>query len=202
MPVGEPRYLEYARDIYESGTHLLDLINTILDTAKIEAEKYHLEESPVDLQEVIDACLRQMALQIETSKLVVSHQIESSFPSLLADKRAFTQVLLNLLSNAAKFTNSGGRILVSAYVDEGGAVVSVADNGIGIARSDLDRILRPFEQVENSQSRTRPGTGLGLSITRSLVEMHGGDLGIDSRLGRGTTVTVRLPKSRVLVPAA
>ncbi len=198
-PLGDPRYKEYASDIHASGQHLLALINDILDMSKIEAGKLNLKFEPVDLAEVADDAVRLVRNRAETAGL----ELQMDFPNLPeieADYRAIKQVLLNLLSNAVKFTPRGGVITVRAESRSdalGDRVrIAVTDTGIGIAKEDLARLARPFEQVESQHSKTRQGTGLGLALTKSLVEMHNGVLELASAPGEGTTASIILPVSQ------
>ena len=198
-PLGDARYQEYAQDIHNSGQHLLALINDILDMSKIEAGKMNLKFEPVSLEDVTQDAVRLVRNRAETAGL----NLEVEFPHLPeieADYRAVKQILLNLLSNAIKFTPRGGRITVRAEARHdmlGERVrVSVSDTGIGIAKDDLARLARPFEQVETQHAKTQQGTGLGLALTKSLVEMHDGTLEIESTLGAGATVSFTLPITR------
>ncbi|MGE5502744.1 MAG: ATP-binding protein [Ignavibacteriales bacterium] len=195
-PLGDPRYRDYARDILNSGEHLLALINDILDMSKIEAGKLHLRFEQLSLEEVAEETVRLVKARADA----VGVSIALNFPALPdveADYRAVKQVLLNLLSNAVKYTPRGGSVTISAHpvADTlGGRVrVAVKDTGIGIPQEDLQRLARPFEQVESHLARTTSGTGLGLALTKSLVEMHNGDLHLESTPGEGTTVSFALP---------
>jgi two-component system cell cycle sensor histidine kinase PleC len=198
-PLGDARYQEYAQDIHNSGQHLLALINDILDMSKIEAGKMNLKFEPVSLEDVTQDAVRLVRNRAESAGL----KLEVEFPHLPeieADYRAVKQVLLNLLSNAIKFTPRGGRITVRAEARQdmlGERVrVSVTDTGIGIAKDDLARLAKPFEQVETQHAKTQQGTGLGLALTKSLIEMHDGTLEIESTLGSGSTVSFSLPIHR------
>jgi len=205
-PLGDPRYRDYARDILSSGQHLLALINDILDMSKIEAGKMSLRFEPVSLDEVSEDAVRLVRNRAESAGLVLTRTF-SDLPDVEADYRAVKQVLLNLLSNAIKFTPRGGHITVSAERQEsplGERIrVSVQDTGIGIAPADLERLARPFEQIETQHAKTQQGTGLGLALTKSLVEMHGGLLDLRSAPGRGTTASFSLPvrQSALALPA-
>ena len=193
-PVGVDRYVEYARDVRLSGSHLLALVNDLLDMSKIEAGKYDLHPELVDLRQIVRSCLRMMALRAEDAGVTLVDRLdEVRLPPLVADERAIKQVVLNLLSNALKFTPAGGRAEVSGGLVGGWVEIRVADDGIGIPPEHIARIGKPFEQVDNAHTRRQQGTGLGLALSRSLVELHGGGLDIDSAPGRGTRVTVRLP---------
>ncbi len=198
-PIGNARYREYAGDILYSSQHLLQIINDILDMAKIEAGRVELNEAPVDVHAVASASLRLVRERAETAGLALELDVPEQLPLLLADERLLKQVLLNLLSNAIKFTPRGGKVAVTGGVDNDGAwMLSVRDTGIGIAPDDIPKALAPFGQIDGSYTRTRGGTGLGLPIVRALVELHGGTFSLDSAVGRGTTAVVRFPGERVL----
>ena len=196
-PLGSNRYVEYAADINNSGQHLLDLINDILDVSRIEAGRYDLHREATSLRELVEDSSRLMSTAAREANVRLSSRIAADLPLLALDRRAVRQVLLNLLSNAIKFTPPGGSVVIIAAHEDDAVCVSVADTGIGIAESDLQRLTRPFEQVENVLTRAKTGSGLGLAITKALVELHGGRLAIASRLGEGTTVTVRLLRAPV-----
>jgi|GEM_PF-1457702 len=199
--MGNARYLDYARDINNSGHHLLHIINDILDLSKIEADQLQLNEEIVDLHAVVRECLEMLKGRARDAGLHLDCTVPADFPPLRADRLALKRILINLLSNAIKFTPAQGRVCVSAALDGNGAVLSVADTGIGIAPEDVETAMRPFGQVESTLNRRHAGTGLGLPLTRSLVELHGGTLSIDSAVGVGTTVTVRLPAARLAAAA-
>ncbi len=198
-PLGTEPYREYVRDINQSGRHLLQLINDILDLSKIEAGKLDLQEGQVELERLFAASLRIVGERTRRAGLAVSSRIEAGLGRIHADERALKQVLLNLLTNAAKFTPEAGRIELSAERrDDGRLVLAVADTGVGMAKEDIPRALKRFEQLHGSLSRPAEGTGLGLPLVAALVELHGGTIEIDSELGAGTTVRVILPAERVL----
>jgi two-component system, cell cycle sensor histidine kinase PleC len=200
-PLGDPKYKGYAADILKSGQHLLSLINDVLDMAKIEAGKLTLHYETVSLKEVVDDAARLMRGRIEEARLNLLVDA-SDLPEIEADYRGLKQVLLNLISNAVKFTPEGGHIVVAvSREDDERLRVAVTDTGIGIAPEDLNRLARPFEQVEGQHSKTTQGTGLGLALTKSLIELHGGALSIESEPGRGTTVSFDLPIRRPEQPA-
>jgi signal transduction histidine kinase len=197
-PLGDKRYPGYAVDIRDSGEHLLKLINDVLDVSKIEFGKVELQEESIDIAVVIESCLRLMRDRAEEAGLELSAELPLDLPFVHADARRLKQILLNLLSNAVKFTETGGSVLVRA-IDEGdGLAISVADTGIGIAANDLEKALRPFGQIDSRMTRKYQGTGLGLPLTKSMIELHGGTLGIDSVAGKGTTATIWLPAGRVI----
>ncbi len=204
-PLGDHRYRDYASDILSSGQHLLALINDILDMSKIEAGKMSLRFEPIALDEVSDDAIRLMRNRAESAGLVLTAAFGGDLPEVEADYRAIKQILLNLLSNAVKFTPRGGRIVVSGERHDtilGPSVrLSVSDTGIGIAAADLERLARPFEQIETQHAKTQQGTGLGLALTKSLVEMHGGLLDLKSAPGRGTTASFSLPERQQAAPA-
>jgi cell cycle sensor histidine kinase DivJ len=192
-PVGSPRYQEYSRLIHESGGHLLELINSVLDMSKIEAGKFELFEELFDLEEVTGAAVRFVKLQAERAGVAISTTIAPDARRVFADQRAVKQMLVNLLSNGVKFTPRGGEVRVTANVDAKGLEIAVRDTGTGISKADLEKLGRPFEQVEGPQTRSKEGTGLGLALVKSLAAMHGGEAILESALGEGTTVRLRLP---------
>jgi len=197
-PLGEARYRDYAKDIRDSGLHLLSIINDLLDLSRIEAGRLELTEEAVSVAELFEAAGRFLRERADSAGLSLSVEAAGDTTAVRGDPRALRQVLLNLLSNAVKFTPAGGRVtLESALHGDGGVLFRIKDTGIGIAESDIARALEPFGLIESPLSRKYPGTGLGLPITRALVELHGGRLLIESKLGVGTTVTVHLPAERV-----
>ncbi|WP_420348499.1 PAS-domain containing protein [Pelagibius sp.] len=197
-PMGNQRYREYAIDIHDSGTHLLSLINDILDLSKIEAGKFELHEEPIDLEAATKASFRIMRDRAEEAGVVLILDFPAQLPRLRADPRAVKQILLNLLSNAVKFTDAGGQVSVEArMLGSGGLRVQVKDTGIGIAEEDIAKAMAPFGQVDSSLSRKYEGTGLGLPLTRRLVDLHGGCLTLASKAGQGTSVTIDFPDTRV-----
>jgi two-component system cell cycle sensor histidine kinase PleC len=190
--LGHPRYKEYASDILNSGQHLLSLINDVLDMSKIEAGKMTLRFEPVAVDEITEDAMRLMRQRAEKAGLRLKVQMPP-LPEIEADFRALKQVLLNLLTNAVKFTPQGGAITVSASADDKSLHLTVADTGIGIAEKDLQRLAKPFEQIETQFAKTKEGTGLGLALSKSLVEMHNGQFQVDSAVGQGTRVHIILP---------
>ena len=195
-PLGDKRYVDYAHDILASGQHLLDLINDILDIAKIEAGKMTIDPKPIDLVDPVDAAVRMIRRKAEDKDVTLTLQAEDNLPEVDADHRAVRQMVLNLLSNAIKFTDSGGRILVGVQRKDGYVRVAVRDTGIGIPKEDLPRLAEPFEQVSDTRERNFDGTGLGLALTKSFAEMHGGRFTIASEIGKGTMVSFYLPVSQ------
>jgi cell cycle sensor histidine kinase DivJ len=206
-PLG-PRYQEYSRLVHESGSHLLELINGVLDMSKIEAGKFELAEEVFDLDDTAAAAVRFVRLAAERGRVALKTEIKAEAHMIFADRRAIKQVLVNLLSNGVKYTPAGGEVRVSARLADGGIEILVTDTGTGISKADLERLGRPFEQVENAETRAKEGTGLGLALVKSLTAMHGGEALLESVIGEGTTVRVRLPYAAVdsagkrLVPAA
>jgi PAS domain S-box-containing protein len=197
--VDPARYVDYARDIHESGGMLLDLINDILDMSKLEAGKQVLYEETLSLGQVVEDCRKIIAARAAEVAVKLSADL-SHLPRIWAEERALKQILLNLLSNAVKFTPRNGSVVVEGATTAAGEVVLVVrDTGIGIAPDVLPHLFMPFRQGDNSTSRRFGGTGLGLAITLRLVELHDGRIEIDSRLGEGTAVSVYLPASRVVV---
>jgi two-component system, cell cycle sensor histidine kinase PleC len=194
-PLGDGRYKEYSQDILHSGQHLLDLINDILDMSKIEAGKMSVTLEEVQPRTIIEQSARLLRGRARESGLEIVLDMEET-PSIMADTRALKQVLLNLTSNAIKFTPEGGRVTISLRGDPDYLSFQVQDTGIGIAKEELPRLGQPFEQVESQHSKAHQGTGLGLALSKSLVELHGGYMMIDSDLGKGTTVSFVIPFDR------
>jgi two-component system cell cycle sensor histidine kinase PleC len=194
--MGDKRYKEYAQDILSSGQHLLALINDILDMSKIEAGKMNLRFEPMQLADVVEDSVRLMRNRADAGGLTLEAELPP-LPEIEADYRAIKQVILNLLSNALKFTPAGGHVQVGADMRRDGGEdrvrLTVRDTGIGISPEDLERLARPFEQIENQHSKTQQGTGLGLALTKSLVELHQGLLELTSEPGVGTVASVTLP---------
>lgn len=191
-PLGA-KYQDYARLIFESGQHLLNLISDILDMAKIEAGKFVLDPQVVDLEEAARYCIALNRRRAEEGKVRLLSHIPPDLPVLVADERSIRQMLLNLLSNAVKFTPAGGEIRLEAHAVDGRLQLVVRDNGIGIPDKALARIGHAFEQADNDPMCAREGTGLGLALVKSLAERHHGSVRIESRENYGTTVTVEIP---------
>lgn len=196
-PTGSPRYIEYAGDIHTSGVHLLSLINDLLDVAKIEAGKTEIERRILDVQRVFDSALTIVGAKARERRQQLVIRIDPDAPVLYADERALKQILLNLVSNAVKFTPEGGHIIVAASRSpRGDFQIMVEDDGPGIAREKLERIFLPFNQVDNRYNRQTGGTGLGLTLVRGLAVMHGGIAWIESDAGKGCRAYVIIPAMR------
>ncbi len=198
-PAVSERYREYAGDIHESGSHLLSIINDILDLSKIEAGRYELHEEVVDLSGLLQRCAALLRERAGSKGLVLA--CGETDIRLRADARALKQIVINLLSNAIKFTEPGGRIELDARDVPQGIEILVADNGIGMNAEDLERALLPFGQAASALTRSEEGTGLGLNITKAFTEMHGGQFIMNSAPGRGTTAIIRLPRERLAAAA-
>jgi cell cycle sensor histidine kinase DivJ len=194
MPLDADKRGDYARLIHESGYHLLGVVNGILDMSRIESGNFDVLAEPFAVKPVIEGCCEMMALKAEASGLALVAEVARDLPEIVADKRALKQILINLISNAVKFTKPGGKVTVRAGLNGEELTVAVTDTGIGIDAADLPRLGAPFFQCGSAYDRPFEGTGLGLSVVKGLVELHGGRLEIASRLGEGTTVTVRLPR--------
>jgi signal transduction histidine kinase len=197
-PLGVPGYKEYARAVHDSGAHLLEIINDILDLSKIEAGKIELREESVAVGGVVAACIRLVDERARDNGVRLSVDLAEGLPSLRADGRLLKQILLNLLSNAVKFTPQGGSVTVAAVVDVDGLELRVIDTGIGMTAGDVERAMLPFTQIDSALNRKFSGTGLGLPIANSLTAMHGGRLEFESAPGKGTTARVRFPAARLL----
>ena len=199
-PIGIPKYKEYLHDIRDSGKHLLDLINDILDLSKIEARKMELSESHVDMHRLVRSCLAMIGERARACGVeLVTEFPEGELPGLRADERVVKQVLINLTTNAVKFTPEGGKVTVKAWArPDSGCVMQIIDTGIGMAPEDIPRALTRFGQVDRHLSLDQSGSGLGLPLAKALVELHGGSIDLQSQPNAGTTVTVRFPAERIL----
>jgi cell cycle sensor histidine kinase DivJ len=184
---------DYARLIHDSGNHLLAVVNGILDMSKMETGDFEITPEPFAPAKVVSNCCDLLALRAREAGLDLVMRNAVNLPDVVADKRAFKQIMLNLLSNAIKFTNRGGRIVIVTRRDGDHLIVSVEDNGVGISSADLPRIGNPFFQARSAYDRRHDGTGLGLSIVKGLVSLHGGDMQVRSELGKGTAISIRLP---------
>ena len=187
------RRQEYAQLINESGKHLLAVVNGILDMSKIHSGNFEITPEPFAPGQAVAMCCDLMSLKAGEAGIALVRRIAQAIPEINADRRAFNQILINLLSNAIKFTDRGGRVTVSAFHEAATLVVAIEDTGVGVDTDDLPRLGDAFFQARASYDRRHDGTGLGLSIVNGLIDLHGGSIDIRSRLGIGTTVTVRLP---------
>ena len=198
-PIGQNAYQEYAKDIYQSGKNLLQIINEILDISKIEAGNRQLNESVIDLDTLVEGCLELIHNKIEANKMTVTNTLEG-VPQIIGEELAIKQILMNLLSNAIKFTPAGGRVTISAELDhEQQLRLSITDTGIGLDQEEVRKALSPFGQIDNELSRSGSGTGLGLTLVDALTKLHGGEFELFSQKGIGTTATLIFPKDRVTV---
>ena len=195
------RYVEYAELVHESGEHLLELINDVLDMSKIEAERFELARESFDVRDAVSAALRLMRGQAERAGIQLRGDLTTDPLAVSADRRAIKQIAFNLISNALKFTPRGQSVTVTVRAGGEMLEIVVADSGVGIAPQDLERLGKPFEQAGDADRR-QAGSGLGLSLVRAFARLHGGDMVIESVLGEGTTVTVRMPVLRPVAPAA
>ena len=198
-PVGHDKYREYLNDINYSGKHLLDLINDILDVSAIEAGSVILNEETLQLSNVVEAAIRIVGPRADMGKVTVANSIESTLPQIYVDERRLKQICLNLLSNAVKFTNEGGEVSITSWLNSDGSLsFGVSDTGIGMDEAELSVALSAFGQVDSGLNRMHEGTGLGLPLTKGLIELHGGTMDVKSQKGHGTMITVTFPKERVV----
>ncbi|MDR6104299.1 PAS domain S-box-containing protein [Agrobacterium larrymoorei] len=199
-PIGHPRYIEYSNDIVRSGRHVLDIVNDLLDISKIEAGQMDVDFKAVVLNETIAEAVSLVQPQANNQRVIIRTALSQSVPPVVADLRSIKQILLNILSNAIKFTPSGGQIVVStAYEANGSVVLRVRDTGIGMTRSELEQAMKPFRQVSASSSRVRgDGTGLGLPLTKAMVDANRANFSITSTPNEGTLVEISFPSQRVL----
>jgi signal transduction histidine kinase len=197
-PLGDPRYREFVQDIHNSGRHLLEIIGNILDLTKVDAGKLELDEHEVDIVDLMEACGRLMTDAARNARVTLEIRPPETRVLLRCDATRLRQILLNLLSNAVKFTPEGREVALTSYEAEDAFLLRVIDQGIGMTPQEAVEAMQPFRQIDSSLSRRYQGTGLGLPLTKSLVELHGGTLVVESVAGVGTTVTVRLPKWRVV----
>ncbi len=192
------KFASYASHINESGKRLLDVINDILDLAKIESNRMELSEDITDLQQIIEKSVALMRDKAEAHNIAVTTKIAKDLPRLLGDQRKLKQIFINLLSNAVKFTPDGGKVVITARLEKKNAIaVTMTDSGIGIPEEDLSKVFDPFVQVDRGLDRRFEGTGLGLPLTKAMVELHGGTIDLQSRVDEGTTVLIRFPLNRV-----
>jgi two-component system cell cycle sensor histidine kinase PleC len=200
-PMANETYRQYARDIHDSGQHLLDLINEILDLSRIEAGRYQLNEEPLTLPHLVEDCCHMMELKARNKDIRIVQDFETSLPRLFADERAVRQITLNLLSNAVKFTPTGGEVLVRVgWTVGGGQYLSIRDNGPGIPAEEIPVVLSAFGQGTIAIKSAEQGTGLGLPIVQGLLALHGGEFQLHSKLREGTEAVAIFPASRVMQP--
>ncbi|HSS12797.1 MAG TPA: HAMP domain-containing sensor histidine kinase [Rhizomicrobium sp.] len=193
-PMQNDRYLEYAKIIHQSGVHVLSLINDLLDLSKLDAGKLELCVEPVQILKVIIDCVRSVEPQATRDQVGISIHVYDGVDQLCVDNRRLHQMLLNLLSNALKFTPAGGEIMIEVFKRGPDIAISVSDTGIGIRAEDIPKVLEPFGQVDSMMGQKHKGTGLGLPLTKELAELHGGSLTMESNVDAGTTVTITLPR--------
>ncbi len=197
-----PKYEEYMVDIHSSARHLLEIINEVLDMSKIEAGRVELDENNIDVTEVIESVVRMMASRAFNANVTITTQHDKNMPLLRGDSRLIRQILINLVSNAVKFSNSGGSIkLISRALMDGDLQIEVSDDGIGIPKDKISHALEPFGQIHDASVVSRdnvPGTGLGLPLAKAMVELHGGTLMLKSDIGKGTTVLITFPRTRAV----
>jgi PAS domain S-box-containing protein len=199
-PIGTERYKQYLRDIHVSGAHLMSLLNDLLDLSKIESGKMELNFEAVALNDIVMECVALMQPQANRERIIIRTSLSSQVPSIVADPRSIRQIVLNLVSNAIKFTLAGGQVIVSTALEERGEVtLRIRDTGIGMSEKDLETALLPFRQVATSSKHRGDGTGLGLPLTKALVEANRATFLIDSAVGQGTLIRVTFPSTRVLV---
>jgi signal transduction histidine kinase len=196
--LGDLHYRDYAHDIHESGKHLLGLINDVLDISKLDAVTIETYREPTDLPDLLRKTVQMMLPQAERAGVTLVESYDRTLPAMRTDERRLRQVLLNLMSNAIKFTSSGGKVSVSAYRQGNGLAISVADTGIGIAPEDIPKAMENFGQVQSGWSRTAEGTGLGLPLSKRLVELLGGSFVLESQVGVGTNIIVSFPAERLM----
>jgi PAS domain S-box-containing protein len=196
-PIGNDRYRQYARDIHASGEHVVSLVNDLLDLSKIAAGRLELSFGSVDVNAVVAECVAMIQPQANAGRVIVRSQLAADLPSVVADERSLRQVMLNLLSNAAKFTDGGGQVVASTSLSDAGEVtIRVSDTGIGMAEEEVRRAMEPFRQIPGP--RAGGGTGLGLPLTKALVEANRAAFAIRSEPRKGTLVEVTFPSTRVL----
>ena len=198
-PMNNGTYRDYAKDIHESGQHLLDLINEILDLSRIEAGRYQLNEEPLNILQIVEECCHLMELKARNKDIRIIQQFDNVLPRLFADERAVRQITLNLLSNAVKFTSTGGEILVRVgWTAGGGQYISIKDNGPGIPAEEIPVVLSAFGQGSIAIKSAEQGTGLGLPIVQGLLAMHGGEFELHSKMREGTEAIAIFPAARVM----
>ena len=196
-PLGTPGYKDYAADIHGSGTFLLSIINELLDLSLIDSGEMKLDESLVQIDKIAESSVALLRSKAAAKGIKLTQAAPRNPPLLLGDARRIKQAVVNLITNAIKFTPAGGSVEISASWSDDGMALTVSDTGIGIAAEDLERVTKPFVQVENWLARKHEGAGLGLAITKSICELHGGTLVLESTLGKGTVARILLPAERI-----
>ncbi len=196
----DPRYKDYGSDIHRAGSHLLGIVNDILDLSRVEAGRFELYEERISVPHALRSATRMVEMAASRKDLAIDFNIADELPLLRADPRVFKQMLVNLLSNAVKYTPAGGSIIVSAGCTDDGLRVAIADTGVGMTDEQIPQALKPFSQIDSGYSRSQEGTGLGLSLVKSLIELHGGALEIRSALGKGTTAALKFGPHSVIPP--
>jgi signal transduction histidine kinase len=201
-PIGNPRYKGYVEDIHQSGLYALSLLNDLLDISKIEAGKFELDFTAVELAELVEDCVNSLQPLAKRERILLRTSFASSLPAVIADPRRLKQILLNLLSNAIKFTAAGGQVIVSGSMIEGGELrLRVRDNGVGMTKDEIALAMQPFHQLDTAP-RNQTGTGLGLPLTKALVDANRARLDLASARGVGTSADVVFPADRLVVPGA
>ncbi|USG62644.1 ATP-binding protein [Sneathiella marina] len=202
-PLGHANYKDYSNDIHAAGKHLLDVINDVLDVAKIEAGQLTLTESNMELSATVASCIRMLSVRAFNAGIKLTSDIPGDLPGFLGDETRIKQILVNIASNAIKFTDKGGSVTVTAQMrDDGGISLRVTDTGIGIAKKDIPRVLDRFGQVQTTYARNNEGTGLGLTLVQMLVEVHGGEFTLTSEVEVGTVCSIHFPSDRTVKMAA
>jgi signal transduction histidine kinase len=200
-PIGRDEYREYVKDIHDSGVHLLGLVDDLLDLAGTEPNRLRLNEEELDLERLVTGVVRLLGVVADQRQVIVSTELHPAVPRLQGDGRRLTQVLLNLLSNALKFTPAGGNVrITSSPSADGGCTLAISDTGVGMSPDTVAKLGQPYP-VDTASAQSPKHSGLGLPICRELVEMHGGRLEIKSKVGLGTTVSIHLPRERVIPTA-
>jgi signal transduction histidine kinase len=198
--IGNPRYKGYVEDIHQSGLYALSLLNDLLDISKIDAGKFDLDFTAVDLPELVEACVNSLQPLAKRERILLRTSLSPNLPAVIADRRRLKQILLNLLSNAIKFTNAGGQVIVSARLIDGGDLrLRVHDTGVGMTEDEIAAAMQPFHQLDTAP-RKQTGTGLGLPVTKALVEANRARLLIASERGAGTSADVIFAKDRLAAP--
>jgi len=198
-PIGNDRYRDYLKDIKASGSHLLSLLNDLLDLSKIEAGKMELSFERMNLNDLTQQSVAIMQAQANRARVIIRTALSMNVPGIIADPRSVRQIILNLLSNSIKFTNAGGQVIVStAATDRGDVMLRIRDTGIGMSEKDIETALQPFRQIATSTKADANGTGLGLPLTKALTEANRARFSIKSAVNSGTMVEIIFPAARVL----